>query len=208
MPKAKSIYIFGAESQAGKSVVLLGIMELLSRRVRKLGFYRPLVREGETRDDAIRLISSRYHLPFPDRIRYGMTYEGARTLVDEEKYDEILKRILEEYGSLESACDVVVCLGTGFHDIPPGLVLDFNIDVANNLGALAVPVATGYGRTAPEIVRGSLVLLDLLEAKRCDVLALFVNRVEPEQVAEISGMVAKEKNRVVDLLRYMASEKV
>ena len=129
MPKAKSIYIFGTEPQAGKSVVLLGIMELLSRHVQKLGFFRPLVREGETRDDAIRLISSRCHLTFPNRIKYGMTYERARSLVGEEKYDEVLKRILEEYRSLESECNVVVCLGTGFHDIPPGLALDFNIDV-------------------------------------------------------------------------------
>src|SRR5512136_1169159 len=146
MPKAKSIYIFGSEPQAGKSVVLLGIMELLSRHVQKLGFFRPLVREGETKDDAIRLISNRYHLSFPDRIRYGMTYEKARALVAEEKYGQVLERILEEYGSLESECDVVICLGTGFHDIPPGLALDFNIDVANNLGALAAPVATGGHR--------------------------------------------------------------
>ena len=65
MAKAKSIYIFGAEPQSGKSVVLLGIMELLSRHVQKLGFFRPLVREEETRDDAVRLITDRYHLPSP-----------------------------------------------------------------------------------------------------------------------------------------------
>ena len=196
MPKAKSIYIFGSEPQAGKSVVLLGIMELLSRHVQKLGFFRPLVREGESKDDAIRLISSRYHLPFPNRIKYGMTYERARALVGEEKYDEVLKRILEEYRSLESDCDVVVCLGTGFHDIPPGLALDFNIDVANNLGALAAPVATGCGRKPQEVIRRSSVLLNLLEAKRCEVLALFVNRVAPECVDEILGLVAKEKTQV------------
>ena len=197
MPKAKSIYIFGAEPQSGKSVVLLGIMELLSRHVQKLGFFRPLVREGETQ--------RRRHSPdfravttflSPTASRYGMTYEKARALVGEEKYDELLKRILEEYRSLESECDVVVCLGTGFHDIPPGLALDFNIDVANNLGALAAPVATGYGRTPQEVIRKSSVLLNLLETKRCDVLALFVNRVAPERVDEILGLVAKEKTRV------------
>jgi phosphate acetyltransferase len=168
-------------------------MELLSRHVHKLGFFRPLVRDGETRDEAIRLITDRYHLPFPNRIRYGMTMEKARALVGEEKYDELLKRILEEYRSLESECDIVVSLGTGFHDIPPGLVLDFNIDVANNLGALVAPVATGYGRTPQEVIRRSFVLLNLLETKRCEVLALFVNRVAPERMDEIIGLVAKGK---------------
>src|SRR5512136_934659 len=190
MPRAKSIYIFG-EPQSGKSVVLLGIMELLSRHVQKLGFFRPLVREGETKDSAIRLISNRYHLPFSNRVKYGMTFEKARTFVAEEKYDEVLKRILGEYGSLESHCDVVVCLGTGFHDIPPGLALDFNIDVANNLGALAAPVATGFGQTPQEVISRSLVLLNLLEAKRCEVLALFVNRVNPKCVDEVLALLAK-----------------
>jgi phosphate acetyltransferase len=196
MPRAKSIYVFGAEPQAGKSVVLLGIMELLSRHVQKLGFFRPLVREAETKDDAIRLISNRYHLPFPNRIKYGMTLEEARALVAEEKYGELLKRILAEYRSLESDCDFVVCLGTGFHEIPPGLALDFNIDVANNLGALAAPVTSGSGRTPQEVIRRSLVLLNLLEIKRCEVLALFVNRVAPERVDEILGLLAKEKTQV------------
>jgi phosphate acetyltransferase len=171
-------------------------MELLSRHVQKLGFFRPLVREDEKKDDAIRMISSRYHLPFPNRIRYGMTLENARTLVGEEKYDELLKRILEQYKSLESECDVVVCLGTGFHDIPPGLALDFNIAVANNLGALVAPVATGYERTPHEVVRRSSALLNLLETKRCETLALFVNRVAPERLDEILGLVAKEKTGI------------
>ena len=196
MAKAKSIYIFGAEPQSGKSVVLLGIMELLSRHVQKLGFFRPLVREEETRDDAVRLITERYQIPFPDRVRYGMTLETARLLVGEEKYDELLKRIVEEYGSLESECDFVVCLGTGFHDIPPGLTLDFNIDAANNLGALAVPVTTGYGQTPQDVISRSSVLLNLLETKRCDVLALFVNRVGPERVDEILRLAAEGKTRI------------
>jgi phosphate acetyltransferase len=195
IPKAKSIYVFG-EPQSGKSVVLLGIMELLSRHVQKLGFFRPLVREGETKDDAIRLISSRYHLPFPNRIKYGMTYEQARALVGEEKYDEVLKRMLGEYRPLESECDVIVSLGTGSHDIPPGLALDFNIDVANNLAALVAPVATGCGRTPHDVVQRSSALLNLLETKRCETLALFFNRVAPEHVDEILGLVAKEKTQV------------
>jgi phosphate acetyltransferase len=148
------------------------------------------------KDDAIRMISSRYHLPLPNGVRYGMTLENARVLVGEDKYNELLERILREYGSLESDCDVVVCLGTGFHDIPPGLALDFNIDVANNLGALAAPVASGYGRTPQDIIRRSLVLLNLLETKRCETLALFVNRVAPEHTDEIQRLVAEEKPQV------------
>jgi phosphate acetyltransferase len=195
MARAKGIYIFGAEPESGKSVILLGIMELLSRHVQRLGFFRPLVRGDEAADEAIRLISSRYHLLSPKRVRSGATYERARALAAEEKNDELLKRILDEYRSLETDCDVVVCLGTGFHDISPGLTLDFNIAVANNLGAFVAPVVTGYGRTPKEIIRRASALLNLLDTKRCDALALFVNRVAPERADETLGLAAKGKMR-------------
>ncbi|MEW6441203.1 MAG: phosphate acetyltransferase [bacterium] len=204
MPTAKGLYIFGAEPQSGKSVILLGIMEALSRHVQRLGFFRPLVRAGQTRDDAIRLVTSRYQLSFPNRVAYGMTYEEAGALVSEENYGELLKRILEQYGSLEPDCDVIVCLGTGFHDIPPGLALDFNIDVANNLGALAVPVATGYGRTPQEVLRKSRVLVSLLETKMCEVLALFLNRVAPEQADEIRGLARGETGAPIFVVPELA----
>ena len=193
MNKAKGIYIFGAEPDSGKSIVLLGLMDLLSRRVGALGVFRPLVREGETNDDALRLISSRYHLPLPGRVKCGMSYEEARKLVGEENYAELLKRIVEAYESLRSECEVIVSLGAGFHDISSGLVLDFNIDAGNNLGALAVPVVTGFGSTAQEIIRKSFVMLDLLETRRCEVLALFVNRVPPDRLDEVRELVAKRK---------------
>jgi phosphate acetyltransferase len=194
MLKPKNIYLFGAEPQSGKSVVLLGIMELVSRHVQRLGFFRPLVRKDQAHDDAVHLISSSYHLP-PARIKCGMTYEEARALAGEEKYGEVLRRILEEHRALESECDLVVSLGTGFHDISPALTLDFNIDVANNLGAMVAPVITGHGRMPGEIVRRCSVLLNLLEAKRCDVLSLFVNRVPTEVADETRGLFSKGKTR-------------
>jgi phosphate acetyltransferase len=58
------------------------------------------------------------------------------------------------------------------------------------------PVTTGYGQAPQEVIRKSLVLLNLLETKRCEVLALFVNRVAPDRADEIMGLVAKEKTQV------------
>jgi phosphate acetyltransferase len=38
---ARNLYITAMEPQSGKTVVSLGIMELLSTRVERLGFFRP-----------------------------------------------------------------------------------------------------------------------------------------------------------------------
>lgn len=41
---SKNLYIAGAETEAGKSMIVLGIMEFLSRHIKKIGFFRPIVR--------------------------------------------------------------------------------------------------------------------------------------------------------------------
>ena len=46
---SNSIYITGMGPGSGKSVVVLGVMELLARHGRKIGFFRPLVEEGAIR---------------------------------------------------------------------------------------------------------------------------------------------------------------
>jgi phosphate acetyltransferase len=48
------------EPQSGKSVVALGLMELLSARTDKVGFFRPLVSAGQESHPQIELIRSRY----------------------------------------------------------------------------------------------------------------------------------------------------
>ena len=44
-----SVYIAGTGPAARKSVVVIGVMELLVRHGRKLGFFRPLVEGGDLR---------------------------------------------------------------------------------------------------------------------------------------------------------------
>ena len=61
---SKNLYIATMEPRVGKSVVALGIMELLSRRLNKIGFFRPIIPDVE-QDNNIQLILNRYNLKLP-----------------------------------------------------------------------------------------------------------------------------------------------
>ena len=63
---AKSLYIAAVEPRSGKSVVALGLMELLSRRVPKVGFFRPVIASGDRPDKELHLILTRYNLDLDD----------------------------------------------------------------------------------------------------------------------------------------------
>ena len=77
---SNNLYIAAAEAKAGKSLIAMGFMELLSRHVKKIGFFRPIVRSEEEMDSHIKLISERYKLPFGYQDMYGLTSNQALQL--------------------------------------------------------------------------------------------------------------------------------
>ena len=77
---ANSLYIAAMEPGSGKSVVALGIMEMLSRRIRRLGYFRPVVPSAKEPDNNIRLIKARYQLKPAYEKMFAYTHEDARNL--------------------------------------------------------------------------------------------------------------------------------
>ena len=92
---SKGIYITGTGPKSGKSVVVLGAMELLARHGRKIGFFRPVV-EDATSDHLLALVMSRYEVTTPQESMFGTTYASAWDLISKDKEDELHSRVLEK----------------------------------------------------------------------------------------------------------------
>ncbi|MEJ2715699.1 MAG: phosphate acetyltransferase [Deltaproteobacteria bacterium] len=182
-----SLYIASAEPRSGKVVVLLGIMEFLSRHSRKIGFFRPVIRSLDVPDSAIELVCSRYGLQFPYETMYGIAYDDALELMSTGGYDDLLKDILNKYKALEDQTDTILCLGTDFTGVASALEFDFNADAANNLGSLMIPVVNGRDRSEEQIGDAATAIMESLEDRGCDVLALVVNRVSSERIAAVKS---------------------
>ncbi len=46
---ANKLYVAGTEARSGKSAIILGMMELLTRNVKKVAFFRPLTDADHSR---------------------------------------------------------------------------------------------------------------------------------------------------------------
>ena len=76
MNMADSLYITATEARSGKSAISLGVMEMLARKICKVGFFRPIINVdpgSEKRDNDIHLIASYFKLEFPYEKMYGYT---------------------------------------------------------------------------------------------------------------------------------------
>ena len=138
---AGNLYVATIEAGSGKSLAVLGVMELLSTRVEKLGFFRPIVRAGDELDNDTELIRRRYLPATPYESLQGVDHETARELTGSGRSEELVKRIFARYKELERSCDFVLCEGTDFTGVSSAFELDFNAEIASQIGAPILLVA-------------------------------------------------------------------
>ncbi len=197
----QNIYISGAELSSGKSVIVLAMMEFLSGHHSKVGFFRPVIRSGEQHDPLIQLIAERYQLDLTYEEMYGCSSDEARELVTANRGDELLKRILAKYRSLQAKCNLVLCAGTDYRDGHATLEFDFNSDVANNLGCSILPVVRGIDRSNSEIINAAGGFLKSLQERHCDILATVINSVPRDQLETLKAQL--EKSPLADSPVYL-----
>lgn len=178
---AKSVYITSLEAQSGKTVAALAFMEQLSGRVENVSLFRPVVSESAESDGLITLIKDLYGLRSSPQEMYGVTITDARPLLAAGEYEELYGRILERYKELERRSDFVLSIGTDYSRTSMVLEFGFNVEVARNLGSPLVPIFNGMGKDVTTLVNALRALTESLEEKKCDVLAVIINRVERSQ---------------------------
>ncbi|MEU4790439.1 phosphate acetyltransferase [Micromonospora tulbaghiae] len=184
---ARSVYLTGVGSGGGKSTVALGLAELLSRQVERIGAFRPLV-AGDGADPILALLTERYRMELPVDELYGATYAEASALVADGRREELISRIVTRYREVERRCPAIVVVGSDFAygDGTGPRELAFNARLATEFGSVVVPVVDGFGQ-APDAIAATLrgAYHDLVDLG-ATVIAALANRVpEPMTLPEL-----------------------
>ncbi|HHF52433.1 MAG TPA: phosphate acetyltransferase [Candidatus Aminicenantes bacterium] len=178
---ADNLYVTSTERKSGKSVISLGLTEMLIRNVDKVAFFRPLIYVDSDKkeiDNDINLISDYYHLDIPYDRMYGFSTDEANEMLSQGKYDELIEKIVTKYKYLEENYDFVLCEGTDFEGATSAFEFDINADIANNLGCPVVLSANAYNRSEEGVIRSVETSLESFIEKHCKVVAIIVNRAE------------------------------
>ncbi|MGW1435134.1 phosphate acetyltransferase [Streptomyces griseus] len=185
---ARSVYVTGIDRGDGRQVVELGVMELLTRQVDRVGVFRPLVHDGP--DRLYELLRARYRLSQSPASVYGLDYHEASAVQAEKGTDELVSRLVERFHRVAREYEVVLVLGSDFAatQLPDELAL--NARLANEFGASVIAVVGGKGQTAESVRAETRNAYRAYAGLGCDVLAMVVNRVAAEDRATIAERLA------------------
>lgn len=171
----RSVYVTGIDRGDGRQVVDLGVMELLTRQVDRVGVFRPLVHDDP--DRLFELLRARYRLSQDPGTVYGLDYHQASAIQAEQGTDELVSRLVERFHRVAAAYEVVLVLGTDFAatQLPDELAL--NARLANEFGASVIAVVGGQDQDAESVRAETRNAYRAYAGLGCDVLAMIVNRV-------------------------------
>ncbi|WP_405648636.1 phosphate acetyltransferase [Streptomyces sp. NBC_00019] len=174
----RSVYVTGIDRGDGRQVVELGVMELLTRQVDRVGVFRPLVHHSP--DRLFELLRARYRLSQDPKTVYGMDYHEASALQAEQGTDELVSTLVDRFHLVARDYDVVLVLGTDFADTQLPDELSLNARLANEFGASVIPVVGGRKQPAESVLAETRNAYRAYDGLGCDVLAMVTNRVARE----------------------------
>ncbi|MEU1786306.1 phosphate acetyltransferase [Streptomyces sparsogenes] len=184
----RSVYVTGIDRGDGRQVVELGVMELLTRHVDRVGVFRPLVHDNP--DRLFELLRARYRLSQTPESVFGTTYEEAAALQAEQGAEELVSYLVGRYHEVARTCEYVLVLGSDYAATSLPDELGLNARLANEFGASVITVVGGQHQSAESVGAEAHNAYRAYEAQGCDVVAVVVNRVAPgdrEAIAERLG---------------------
>ena len=158
-----------------------GVAELLSRRVRRLGAFRPLVRTDP--DPILELLRTRYHL---GAVGFGATYAEAIELIAAGRVNDLVERIVDAFRIVDEQADAAVVIGTDFGrdggDTRDGNgladELALNARLATEMHATVLPVVDAHGRDGAAVAASIRSAFHTLVDLRTTQVAVIANRVD------------------------------
>ena len=190
----KAVFIAAAEPYSGKSLITLGLVNMLLGQTRQVGYFKPLIDydPAQQPDPHLATLTSYFKLPLPVAATYAYTRAEALSLLENGAQGELIDNVIRKFKHWEDTCDFTVVEGSDF--VGPGTAFEFdaNVSIAKNLGVPVILVVSGQGKSPAQVVSAVLTTLRNFESRDVPVLQVVANRIAPVQVAEVQALLRSQ----------------
>ncbi|HMG94010.1 MAG TPA: phosphate acetyltransferase [Chryseolinea sp.] len=187
-----AIYLATTEPYSGKSIISLGLVNLLVGKAAKIAFFKPVISsEGPEKESHIDSIASYFNLSEPYENMFVFTRSEVIKHINAGNEAYIIDSIIGRFKQLQESHDFVVVEGTDF--IGGSAIGEFggNISIAKNLGIPAAIILNGQGKSVSEIVDAAVNATKSFIDNGVEILTVVANKIDLEKEGEIRAQLTK-----------------
>lgn len=193
---ARSVYVASVEGHTAKSVLALGMVQALKGNNLSVGVFRAVTPDAAN-DHVLKLLLSQLDAGISYEDSIGVSYKEVH-----ESPERALSKIVSRYRAQAKKFDAMVVIGSDYKDVVGTTELSFNAKVAANIAAPVVMVLSGRqaysssehlgqaaARSVDELSQMAELSLAEMKSENAKLLAIAVNRAEPEDTQKIHDAV-------------------
>src|SRR5688500_4285632 len=130
----KTIFIASAEPFSGKSLIALGLVNMLLGKAQKIGYFKPIINHDpkEKKDVHIQTIIEHFSLPINFEDAYAFTRQEAMRHLESESQGEMIDTIISKFKKLEENYDFTILEGSDYEGEGAAFEFESNIKIAKN----------------------------------------------------------------------------
>jgi phosphate acetyltransferase len=187
---SKNVFIATSEPYCGKSIISLGLVNMLLGKTKKVGYFKPIINADpkEKKDEHIAAVTEYFGLSINYDDAFAFTRSQALQMIQNKSQGEMIDVIIGKFKQLEEAYDFTVIEGSDFVGEGMAFEFDANISIAKNLAAPVIIVISGENKTTTQTVTNALTVIQNFQARDVQVLAIVVNRVHIEQAEDVKQL--------------------
>ncbi|GIZ14287.1 phosphate acetyltransferase [Capnocytophaga catalasegens] len=171
----KSVYVITPDAYSGKSMISLGVMQMIMRNTANVGYFKPILDRKD--DDFIKTIISHFKLNMTEQEAFAFSQNQLNQLQNDGNIDEVYDIIIKKYKALEQKFDFVLVDGIGFAEETNTFGINFNISLAQSLNIPALVVLKDNFSSEEELVNHIQIEINTILEKEVRILSVFVNKV-------------------------------
>lgn len=185
----KAIYIASNDSESGKSILTLGLINALLRHKPSVGYFRPVTDDTVHKEDNhILTVLSHFSMNIEYEDTYGYTISKLiKKWNKNDQKDIVLNKIISKYKKLEEQFDFVLVEGSDFSDLSSIIELDLNILIAKNLGLPVILISNALDLTTSDFIDNLNLTYDSFRQKEVNVIAVIANKAKKEDVPVLTN---------------------
>ena len=189
----KSVYIIPVNAHSGKSVVSLGVLQMIMRNTSKVGYFKPIIESKSEKDMLIETVLEHFKLNMSYEETYAYTRKEVIALKNQGNIGEVYDTIIKKYKALEEKFDFVLVDSPGILG-DSNFDTDFNASVAQSLNIPVLVVLKDSFASEDELLNQVQVQLNSILEKDVQVLSVFINKAKNATEATQSKLEQKFKD--------------
>jgi phosphate acetyltransferase len=181
-----AIYLATTEPYSGKSVIALGLMNLLFGKTESVAYFKPVISStGAQKEQRLELLRAHFKLAMPYEDMFVFSRNQAVQQINSGNEANFIDTIIDRFKRLQERHDFVVVEGTDFMSSNLNMEFDGNITIAKNLGVPAAIITRGDGKSVQEIVDVALSTTRSFLDEGVQILTVIANKLDPDKMEEV-----------------------